>query len=341
MDLLKELQGAKKIGISGHVRPDGDCVGSCLALKKYIENAMPDSEVKLFLEQPPVIFSFLYGFDSVDSTYGGIVNMSGNQSANSNGIIEVNEAAEILDADKFDVYIALDSGSIDRLGNSIAYFKTAAKTICIDHHESNLGYADINEIDAEASSTCEILTRFMAREFMDIDIAKAIYTGIVHDTGVFQYTCMKKATFKIVGELVEYGFDTQKIINDTFYEKTYVQNQILGRALLESILFMDGKCIASCVDRRMMEFYGAKTSDFEGIVNQMLLTKDVEVSIFMYEIRTQEYKVSMRSKGKVNLAEIAVLFGGGGHQRAAGCNMMGTYRDVLNNISKEIEKRLN
>ena len=72
MDLLKELAGAKRIGISGHIRPDGDCVGSCLALKKYIENAMPEAEVKLYIEQPPVIFSFLYGYDTIDSTYGGI-----------------------------------------------------------------------------------------------------------------------------------------------------------------------------------------------------------------------------------------------------------------------------
>lgn len=316
MDLLKELQGAKRIGISGHIRPDGDCTGSCLALKKYIENAMPDSEVILYLEQPPVIFSYLYGYDSIDSSFEAAVG-------------------------DFDVYIALDSGSLDRLGNAVPYFTAAAKTICMDHHESNTGYATINEIDGDASSACELIFRFMDRKYVDEDIAKALYTGIVHDTGVFQYSCMKKATFSVVGELVEYGFDTQKIINDTFYEKTYVQNQILGRALLESILFMDGKCIASCVDRHMMDFYGAKSSDFEGIVNQMLLTKGVEVAIFMYETGTLEYKVSMRSKGKVNLAEIAVIFGGGGHFRAAGCTMMGTYRDVLNNLSREIDKRLN
>lgn len=316
MELLKELNGAKKIGISGHIRPDGDCVGSCLALKKYIENAMPDVQVKLYLEQPSAIFSFLYGFDSIDSTF-----------------------ADETGCD-YDVYIALDSGSPDRLGDAVAFFEKAGKTICIDHHESNKGYADINEIDGDASSTCEMLTRYMLKEYMDIEIAKAVYTGIVHDTGVFQYSCMKKATFGIVGELVEYGFDTQKIINDTFYEKTYVQNQILGRALLESILFMDGKCIATCVDKKMMEFYGARTTDFEGIVNQLLLTKDVEVAIFMYELGTQEYKVSMRSKGKVYLPDIAVKFGGGGHARAAGCTMLGTYRDVLNNLSAEIEKQL-
>lgn len=342
MDLLKELAGAKRIGISGHTRPDGDCVGSCLALKKYIENAMPEAEVKLYIEQPPVIFSFLYGYDTIDSTYGEISKKDSKICTAETFEAKTDDETEASkNLEKFDVYIALDSGALDRLGNAIDYFKGADKTICIDHHESNVGYADINEIDGDASSTCEMLTRYMLKEYIDVDIAKAIYTGIVHDTGVFQYSCMKKATFAVVGELVEYGFDSQKIINDTFYEKTYVQNQILGRALLESILFMDGKCIASCVDRRMMEFYGAKTSDFEGIVNQLLLTKDVEVAIFMYEIGTLEYKVSMRSKGKINLAEIALIFGGGGHFRAAGCNMVGTYRDVLNNLSKEIEKRLN
>lgn len=334
MDLLKELEGAKRIGISGHVRPDGDCVGSTLALKRYLENAMPDAEIVLYIEHPSEIFSFLYGFDSIDSSYGGIADKE------SHGIVDVNSDAEIADKDKFDVYIALDSGSLDRLGNAVSYFRTAKKTICIDHHESNTGYGDVNEIDGDASSTCEMLTRFMKKEYMDIEVAKAVYTGIVHDTGVFQYSCMKKSTFGVVGELIEYGFDTQKIISDTFYEKTYVQNQILGRALLESILFMDGKCIATCIDRKMMEFYGARTTDFEGIVNQLLYTKDAEVAIFMYEIGTQEYKVSMRSKGNVYLPDIAVKFGGGGHARAAGCTMLGTYRDVLNNLSAEIEKQL-
>lgn len=314
MNLLNELQGAKRIGISGHVRPDGDCVGSCLAMKRYLENALEGVEAKLFLEQPPTVFSYLYGFDSIDSSF--------------------------VDERGFDVYIALDAGSVDRLGDAEPIFRAAGKTICIDHHETNMGYGNVNLIRGEASSTCEMVFELLEKQYMDREVAMALYTGIVHDTGVFQYSCMGKATFGVVGELIEYGFDTQKIISETFYEKSYVQNQILGRALLESILFMDGKCIASCIGKKMMDFYGVNSKDFEGIVNQLLYTKGIEVAIFLYEIQPLEYKVSMRSKGKVNVATIAAYFGGGGHVRAGGCTMKGTYRDTLNNLSAQIEAQL-
>ncbi|MBO4903427.1 MAG: bifunctional oligoribonuclease/PAP phosphatase NrnA [Lachnospiraceae bacterium] len=314
MNLLEEIKEAKRIGIAGHVRPDGDCVGSCLALYKYLQNARPDASIKVYLEPVTAVFSFLYGYEDLDSTF----------------------AAD----EPFDVFIALDAGDSERLGDARELFLAAGKRLCFDHHLSNTGYADKNEIKPEASSTCEVLFTHFEKEYIDQDVAKALYTGIVHDTGVFQYSCMSRETFGIVGELIGYGFDAAKIISESFYEKTYVQNQILGRALLESILFMDGRCIASCIDRRMMDFYGVTSEDFDGIVNQLLVTKGCEVAIFMYQTGTLEFKVSMRSKGNVNVAEVASYFKGGGHARAAGCTMMGTYRDVINNLSKHIEKQL-
>ena len=296
------------------MRPDGDCVGACLSTYRYLKNAMPDTAVTVFLEQPPKTFSFLWGYDQITS--------------------------EVDENETFDVFVSLDCGDSERLGDARALFLNSPKKICIDHHLSNTGFADINVIRPEASSTCEVLYELFDKRFVDDKVASAIYTGIVHDTGVFQYSCMSQATFGIVGELIGYDFDAAKIISETFYEKTYVQNQILGRALLESLLFMDGRCIASCVDKRMMDFYGVTSEDFDGIVNQLLVTKGCEVAIFMYQTATLEFKVSMRSKGKVNVSEVAQYFGGGGHARAAGCTMAGTYRDVLNNLSGHIEKQL-
>ena len=314
MNLLQELQQAKTIAIGGHVRPDGDCVGACLGLYNYLKNARSDADIRVYLEQPPQVFSFLPGFDRLE--------------------------APDQNAGVFDVFIALDCGDSERLDEARPLFLGAKKKLCFDHHLSNVGYADQNEIRPEASSTCEVLYEHFDKRYVDEAVAMAIYTGIVHDTGVFQYSCMSQATFGIVGELIGYGFDAAKIISESFYEKTYVQNQILGRALLESMLFMDGKCIASCVDRKMMDFYGVTSEDFDGIVNQLLVTKGCEVAIFMYQTGTLEFKVSMRSKGNVNVSEVATYFGGGGHARAAGCMMSGTYRDVLNNLSEHIEKQL-
>ena len=143
----------------------------------------------------------------------------------------------------------------------------------------------------------------------------------------------------ICGRLMSFGFDFPKIIDETFYERTYVQNQILGRSILESIIFMDGKCIASAIDRKTMDFYGATSKDLEGIVNQLRYTKGVDCAIFMYESGPLEYKVSMRSNGVIDVSKIATTLGGGGHVRAAGFTMTGRYHDIINNISDMIEKQ--
>ncbi len=315
LDLLKETENALEIGIIGHVRPDGDCIGSCLSLYNYLANAYKgtDKNITVFMEQPGDIFSYLKGFEQIDSSYG---------------------------YRKLDVCFTLDISAADRLGDGIRLFKDADKTICIDHHVSNSGFADINIIEPKSSSTAEVLYTLYEERFIDTEVAKAVFTGILHDSGVFQYSCMGRRSFEIVGKLCEYDFDRTKIIDETFYEKTYVQNQILGRTLLESIIFMDGKCIAGSVSRKVMDFYNVEPKDLDGIVNQLRVTKGVEVAIFLYEMHSLEYKVSMRSNGIVDVAKIADIFGGGGHVRAAGCIINGTLYDVLNNISRHIEEQL-
>lgn len=313
-NLLEEIGNPSTIGIAGHTKPDGDCVGAVFGMYSYLSNVYKDAKIKVFMEEPSQTFSFLKGFDKIDTTFAY--------------------------PGQFDVFIALDCGDEERLMGAQKLFLGAKKSIAIDHHVSNTGYGDVSHVEPDASSTCEILTYMFEDKYMDVDVAKALYTGIAHDTGVFRYSCAGPATFVALSKLVKYDFDGSKITDETFYQKTYVQNQILGRSLLESIIFMNGKCIASSIDRKAMEFYGADTRDFEGIVNQLQVTKGVEVAIFMYETGTLEYKVSMRSNGKVNVADIASYFGGGGHVRAAGCNMNGTFYDVLNNLSAHIEKQL-
>ncbi len=315
MNLLEEIGNAKSVAIAGHIRPDGDCISSTLALRGYLKNARPGTKITVFTQDnPPTIFSYLEGYDEMNLTYSP--------------------------KEKYDVFVALDVSSLDRLGDSLWFFENAGKTICVDHHETNPGLADVNEIRPKASSTCEVLFDLFEKEYMDDKVAECLFTGIVHDSGVFQYSNMSRKSFNTVGELVEYDFDGPKIIQDTFYEKSYIQNQILGRALLESILFMDGRCIVSMVDRKMMDFYNVLPKHLEGIVNQLKNTRGVEVAIFMYEMGTQRFKVSMRSNGLVNVAKVAAVFGGGGHERAAGVEMNGTYYDVINALSREIEKQM-
>ena len=205
---------------------------------------------------------------------------------------------------------------------------------------SNPGFADVNHVHGEISSASEVLYKLLNKEKIDLDIATAIYTGMIHDTGVFQYSSTSPDTMRIAGDLMEKGVDFSNIIDESFYQKSYIQNQVMGRVLAESIMLLDGKCIVGYMKLRDMDFYGVKPSDLDGIVSQLRLTKGVEVAMFIYEHESQVFKVSLRSNGAVDVSKIASYFGGGGHVKAAGCDLAGSMYDVINNISEQIEKQL-
>ena len=312
-NLIEEVKDAATIGIGGHVRPDGDCVGSTVALLLFLQKRFPEKRVDLFLETYPNVFRDLKGTEQIRTDFQ-------------------------TEVETYDVFFCVDCAA-ERLGDARKYFDQAKKTINVDHHISNSGCGMINFVVPTASSASELVYELLEGEELDVDIARAIYTGIIHDTGVFQYSCTSPHTMEIGAKLIGYGFDFSKLIAETFYEKTYLQTQILGRALLESIQFMDGHCTVSCVEQRTMEFYGVTSSDLDGIVNQLLNIKGVDCAVFMYQTGALQYKVSMRSNEKVNVAQIAQLFGGGGHVRAAGCTMTGTFHDCINNLSVHIEKQ--
>lgn len=313
MNIADEVKGAKTIGISGHVRPDGDCVGSVMGLYLYLKKSLPKAQIDIYLEQPADIFNCIQDIDKIHTDFS-------------------------TDA-VYDAYFALDC-NLERLGEAEPIFKRAVKQFNIDHHVSNSGCGLFNFIEPHRSSTCELLFELMDIEKLDEEIAKALYIGIIHDTGVFQYSNTSPRTLEIAARLIKFGFDFSSLINETFYEKTYLQSQIMGRAVLESIRFLDGKGIVSVVSQKTMDFYTVGPKDLDGIVNQLMIVKGVECAVFMYETKPMEYKVSMRSQGSVDVADIAVKFGGGGHVRAAGCTMHGTYHDVINNLSIYIEEQL-
>jgi phosphoesterase RecJ-like protein len=309
-DILKDR---KKIGIAGHVRPDGDCVGSCMGLYNYILDNFKDIEVHVYLE------------DTLDKF---------------NYIANIEKAEKIVTDKDFDLFISLDLGDIERLAVAKEAFLNTENTICIDHHTTSKRFAKVNHVISGISSTSEILYSMMEEEKISLNTATALYTGIIHDTGVFKYESTTEKTMNIAGKLMSKGVDFPTIIDSGFYEKSYLQNQILGRAMLESILILDGKCIFSVIRKDEMEFFGLSPADLGGIVEQLRLTEKVECAIFLYEIEPLEYKVSLRSKKIVDVNQIAAYFGGGGHIRAAGCTMKGTVHDAVNNITKHIEKQL-
>ncbi|MCR4763911.1 MAG: bifunctional oligoribonuclease/PAP phosphatase NrnA [Lachnospiraceae bacterium] len=314
IDDLIDSKKIRTIGIAGHIRPDADCICSSLALWQYLTKCWPQVRTDVFLEEIPSIYSFIKGSDQVHTDY-------------------------VTDVAEYDLFIAVDTDK-SRTGRAEALFDAARFTVNIDHHVSNHGTGDENYLDADASSCSELIYELIEHEHIDRGIAETLYCGIIGDTGVFKYNCTSPKTMRIGADLISYGFDFNDLIDRTFYRKTYVQNQLLGRVLMESTLFLGGKCILGMVSRKTMEFYHATTSDLEGIVSQLMLTSGVVCAIFLHETGSLEYKASLRSNGMVDVSKIAEIFGGGGHVRAAGCTMNGTSHDCINNLSKYIAEQI-
>ncbi len=313
----KEIAGAKSIAIGGHIRPDGDCVGSTMAAYNYIKTYFPEVKCDIYLEDIPNIFRFLKNTED----------------------IQVPSASK---GKEYDLFLVMDCGDGSRLGDSIECFNLAKKKICIDHHVSNQAFADVNMVVPDASSTCELFYTTISPDKITKDIAECIYVGMVHDTGVFQYSCTHKSTMEAAGVLMEKGIDYSRIIDETFYAKTYEQNLIQAEAILKSRKYMDGKVLASFISKEEMEKYNVLPKHLDGIVNQLRITRGVEIAIFMYQLEDNEYKASTRGKtGIIDLSQIAVHFGGGGHKMAAGFSMKGNDPwKMVEEIVAEIQKQL-
>lgn len=306
LSLENALQEVKTAAILGHVRPDGDCIGSCLALYNYIETYFPEIQAKVYLQDFMPEFLMLKNADKI-----------------------VHDASEDV---LYDICFSLDSADKARHGEFVKYFETAKKTVGIDHHISNQGFAEEHLIVSDASATAEILYDLIGKDHLTKEIAECIYLGMAHDTGVFQYSNASPKTFRVVADLLETGIDASRIVDETFYQKSYVQNRVLGKTLLESELKLDGKVIVGAVTLKDMENYGITAKALDGIVSQLRYTRGVEVAVFLYELETKHYKVSMRSNGKVNVSSIAGELGGGGHVKAAGCEISGEYGEVVEKL---------
>ena len=314
MKLDTIIEDKNVIGIAGHVRPDGDCVGSTLAVYNYIKDNYPEKDVRIYLEPIPNIFKFLKRADEIRSDYKDDV--------------------------IFDLFIAEDCGDLGRLGNAAKYFENAKSTLCIDHHVSNSSFADENYIFPNASSTCELVFELIDIQKLSLQIAECLYTGIVHDTGVFQYSCTSAKTMEIAGVLMETGIDYPKIVDDTFYTKTFGQNKILGLALLNAELYLDGAVIATVVFQEDMKRFSVLPKHLDGIVNQLRVTKDTKIALFLYENEDGTFKGSLRVNGDTNVADIAAQFGGGGHVKAAGFSIEGPIDTAMERILNVIRENI-
>lgn len=314
--LLQKLKESKNIIITSHVSPDGDAIGSGLSLLLALKNEYKDKNIRFILEDPiPDNMIFLEGSNLIEKFY--------------------DEMKEEINPDLF---ITVDSANFERVGK-VGLLKKSAYLVNIDHHHmSNPLFGDIN-IVKESSSTSEIIF-FLLRDELNIKIdretAEAIYTGIITDTGNFKYENTTKSTFYVAGELMDKDIDRVKISDAVYKNKSLGAMKALGKAFSEMKIIPEKKLVYFTLTNDFIQKEKLNKSETEGLVESLLEYKDCDVSLFMREIEGGKIKGSMRSKKYVDVNEIASMFNGGGHKRAAGFSTTLSEKEILEKILGKI-----
>lgn len=287
-EVLNQIGRRNRFVLTSHARPDGDAIGSVLACTQVLRSMGKHADI------------FLY--DAVPQIYRPL--------PFSNLVQQVPRIPE-----DYDAAIILECDSIQRTrlqGLERKYL------INIDHHLSAKPFAHVNWIDPQACATAEMIFR-LAREAgvrLNADIATCLYTAVLTDTGSFSYMGTNERTFALAQELVRAGADPVRIAQNVYFSNPTSKMRLLGAAL--SHLHRDGALAWMYINRDDMERSGAMEEDCEGLVNYALAIEGIEVAAFLRELSDGRFRVSLRSKGAINVSKIAEMFGGGGHECASG-----------------------
>lgn len=301
--------------IAGHVSPDGDCIGSAVALATALLSI--GKKVDIYLENFPRVFNYL----NYDHKIDYVINKE----------------------NSYDVFIALDCGDKTRLGEAIYYLENIENTINIDHHKSNDFYGKLNCVQENISSTCEIIYDI----FMDMDwdlsknIAEALFTGLVYDTGAFKHSNTSSKTLRVASSLLKYDINSSRIINKIFFSMSYTKTKMLGKALSNSELKFNNKMCIATIDINEFNQMGATSDDVSSVVQYLIQVEGVSVACFLYEKQKNLIKVSLRSEDEFDVSKFAQKFNGGGHAKAAGFTLMVPIEEAKIIIEKEFQKQMN
>ena len=310
--ILEEIKKADKIVILTHEGPDGDAIGSSLGLFFALQSLGKLADVII----PEYSKSFNY--------------MPG-----------ISMLKENTDVEKYDLAISLDCADSKILKGYSKYFENSKMKIVIDHHSSNTMYGDINFINPASPACAEILVGMF--EYFGInltkEIATCIMTGIITDTGGFCYNATAE-TFEFAADITRLGVNISEIFRKTLYTKNKASFE-LNKIARERMEFLEnGKVAFTYITNEDQEKVGATQGDHEGIVEIGKYIEDVEVSVFLHEVKNKGYKISLRSLEYVDVASIAIMLGGGGHHKAAGAYSNGTPEQIKTKVLNEIKKQL-
>lgn len=313
----------KRFLIASHENPDGDAIGSMLALGLSLESI--GKEVVFYdKDGAPLFLQFL--------PCAGRIKTSLNPSG-----------------ENFSATFALDCTDTERPGKEFEKFTKSGKcgtVIIIDHHQTTKPSADIHLLDPRSSSTGMIIYSLLKALRLQIsaDAAKCIYTTIVGDTGSFNYSNTNAETFRVAAELVDLGVNPSEI-SEAIYENEPLKRVKLLALILPTLeVTEDGRIASVVANREMFRATGTSRGDTDGVVNFPRAIKGVEVAVLFREEEPDEndsrWKISLRSKGKINVAQVAEKFGGGGHERASGCSVSGALADARRRIFGSISEAM-
>lgn len=313
---IKELlDEAKNILIAVHEQPDGDAIGSGLAMLNALKKE--GYNVDFILKKAGKCFSFLKGFDIVKSDESELIN-------------------------RYDTLIVLDCADKSRIDLKID-FSNFKNIISIDHHVTHIEFATITLLNYTAPATCQIVYDLInnLNWKIDITIAECIYTGILTDTGGLKYSNVEPHTFEIARNLLQEGIDINMITRKVFEVMSYGKFG-LTKLALNNIEIIDKKIAYLYLTKSQIDMYNDnKEADIhEGLVNYGRNIENVEVSIFIRENDKGKYKISLRSNDYVDVSKIAQNLGGGGHIRASGASVEGDIEQIKDSLINEIKKML-
>lgn len=279
---------AENIAIASHVNPDGDNLGSSLALRRSLELYGKDVEV--------------IAIDPIDDYLKFLPELD-----------HYKEASR----DKYDLFIIVDCSEFDRIGHATEIARRSNKTIVMDHHVGGKINCDLNMIFETSPATCEIVYEVIDRLDLPMDntIGTLLFTGLCTDTGRFMYSNVSEYTFKAAGKLITEGVDYEYIYKN-LYQSQPVSVMQFHNEIIDNAKFFDKKAFA-IASKDLVNKHGVQMGDAESIVNKLRDLKEVNVSMIVKEYDDGEYKVSMRSK-TTDVAKVARDNGGGGHIKASG-----------------------
>jgi phosphoesterase RecJ-like protein len=310
------IQSAERILFFLHVSPDGDSIGSTLGMVHALRAAGRQAII-VGVDAVPRIYQFLSGWDTLFVPWQEVEG-------------------------EWDLACFLDCGDMERVGDALPVVTRAKRTLNIDHHATNTVYGEYNYLDFSAAAVGELAYLLLREMGLPIDqsIATCLYTSIVADTGSFRYDSTAPSTHRIAAELISAGAEPYEVATALFESESQSRLALLSHALSTLQVDPGGQIAWMHVTRAMLKQAGALEQEAEGLVNYARSITGVEVGILFRERADGQIRVGLRSRKRVDVGQIAVAFGGGGHARAAGCGLMCSLADAQSQVIEAVKVAL-